>query len=72
MTKSEALRVRVTPGELTALRSMAEDRSCSVGAVVRWAVRKAVLADPPGGQSQRNGESAVLVQSAGAAPLVQS
>ena len=35
--------VRFTPAELAALRSMAEDRSCSVGAVVRWAVRKAVI-----------------------------
>lgn len=37
--------VRFTPAELAALRSMADERSCSVGAVVRWAVRKAVIAD---------------------------
>ena len=43
MTKSEALRVRMTPAELAMLREVAEDRSCSVGAVVRWAVRKVVI-----------------------------
>ena len=43
MTKSEALRFRMTPAELAALRSMAEERSCSVGAVVRWAVREAII-----------------------------
>lgn len=41
--KSLMRNVRFTPTELAALRSMADERSCSVGAVVRWAVRKMVL-----------------------------
>ena len=69
--KSLMHNVRFTPAELAALRSMADERSCSVGAVVRWAVRKAVMPDPASPR-KNNGESAVLVQSAGASPLVQS
>lgn len=40
MTKIEALRVRVTPAEHAALRGVADERSCSVSAVVRWAVHQ--------------------------------
>ena len=40
---TEYVPVRMTPAELAMLREVAEDRSCSVGAVVRWAVRKAVI-----------------------------
>ena len=49
MNESKTLmhNIRFTPADLAALRSMADERSCSVGAVVRWAVRKAVIADPP-------------------------
>ena len=40
MSKSLMHNVRFTPAELAALRSVADERSCSVGAVVRWAVRQ--------------------------------
>lgn len=69
---TEYVPVKMTPAELAALRSMADERSCSVGAVVRWAVRKAVLADPPGHPPKMNEGSTVFVQSTGATPLVQS
>ena len=46
-TKTLMHNIRFTPAELAALRSIADERSCSVGAVVRWAVRKAAMADPP-------------------------
>ena len=38
--KSKMHNIRFTPAELEALRMVAEERSCGVGAVVRWAVRK--------------------------------
>lgn len=79
---------RMTPAEHEVLRSMADERSCSLGAVVRWAVKKAVLENaPPSGRQQEafvtvtsplvvgqqnNGESARRDQSTGATPLVQS
>jgi hypothetical protein len=66
--KSLMRNVRFTPAELAALRSMADERSCSVGAVVRWAVRKAVIADPPG-RVQKNEGSAVTLDKSGAFPL---
>lgn len=40
MSKSLMHNVRFTPAELAALRSVADERSCSVVAVVRWAVRQ--------------------------------
>ena len=70
-TKTLMRNVRFSPAELAMLRSMAEDRSCSVGAVVRWAVRKAVLSDPLGSVVTKFEGSAVFDQSAGATPLVQ-
>lgn len=54
-SKSLMHNVRFTPAELAALRNMADERSCSVGAVVRWAVRRAVLADPPGPKGESRG-----------------
>ena len=41
--KTRYVPVMMTPAEYTALRSMADKHSCSVSAVVRWAVRKMVL-----------------------------
>ena len=71
MAKKAYVPVLMEPAELAALRSVADERSCSVGAVVRWAVRKAVF-DPPGSVATKNEGSAVFVQSAGASPLVVS
>jgi hypothetical protein len=71
-SKSQMRSIRFTPAELAALRSVADERSCSVGAVVRWAVKAAVIGDQPNGRKQRNGERAKFSQDAGAAPLVQS
>ena len=67
-SKSQMHNVRFTPTELAALRSMADERSCSVGAVVRWAVRKAVLADPPDPHKKNVGR-AVRLDNSGATPL---
>jgi len=39
-TRTQMFNIRFTPAELAALRSVADERSCSVGAVVRWAVRR--------------------------------
>ena len=65
--------VLMEPADLAALRSVADERSCSVGAVVRWAVRKAVLADPPDSRKEKNEGSAVRLDNCGATPLgVQS
>ena len=69
---TEYVPVKMTPAELAALREVADERSCSVGAVVRWAVRKAVLADPPGSVGVKNEGSAVRLDNRGATPLVQS
>lgn len=70
--KSEFVPVRMTTAELAALKAVANERSCSVGAVMRWAVKTAVIGDSPGGRGKRNGERASLVQSTGATPQVQS
>ena len=70
--KTELVSMRMTPAELEAVRAVANERSCSVGAVMRWAVKKAVIEDPPSSRMQKNGERASLVQSTGATPLVQS
>ena len=70
--KTEYVPVKMTPAELTALRSVADERSCSVGAVVRWAVRKAVLADPPDSRKEKNEGKRQVSQDGGASPLVQS
>ena len=67
MAKKAYVPVLMEPAELAALRSVADERSCSVGAVVRWAVRKAVI-DPP----KKNEGSAVRLDNRGATPLVQS
>lgn len=64
--------VRFTPMELAALRSVADERSCSVGAVVRWAVRKAVLADPPDSRKEKNEGKRQVSQDGGASPLTRS
>lgn len=64
MSRTKFLGVRMTNDELAALRMMADERSCSVGAVVRWAVRKSVLADPP--SPPMNEGYAVVTEAAGA------
>lgn len=64
--------VRFTPAELAALQAVANERSCSVGAVVRWAVKSAVIGDPPGGRGKRSGERATVLETAGATPHVKS
>lgn len=65
--KTEFVTMRMTPTELAALQAVANERSCSVGAVVRWAVRRSVIDDPP--HQKRIGEGAVVTQTGGAAPL---
>lgn len=72
MNESKTLmhNIRFSPGELAALRSMADERSCSVGAVVRWAVRKAVIADPPGPRNESK-EAPKFAQTGGASFGVQ-
>lgn len=62
--------VRMEPAVLDTLRGIADERSCSVGAVVRWAVRKAVLAEPPG--SEMNEGHAVTLDKSGVPFGVQS
>ena len=69
--KSLMRNVRFTPAELAALRSMADERSCSVAACVRWAVRKAVLADPPSLRNESK-EAPKIAQTGGASFGVQS
>ena len=64
--------VRFTPMELAALRSVADERSCSVGAVVRWAVRKAVLADPTDSRQNESKEAPKIHETGGASFAVQS
>lgn len=71
-SKSELFSMRMTPAEAAALRALANERSCSVGAVMRWAVKVAVIGDPPGGRGKRSGESAKVYETAGATPHVQS
>lgn len=64
--------VRFTPAELAALQAVANERSCSVGAVVRWAIKSAVIGDPPSGRGKRSGERAQVCETAGATPHVKS
>lgn len=71
-SKTEAFTLRMTPAEAAALRAVANERSCSVGAVMRWAIKSAVIGDPPSGRGKRSGESAKVLESGGATPLVQS
>lgn len=65
--KTEFVPVQMTPAEREALQAVANERSCSVGAVVRWAVRRSVIDDPP--HQKRSGEHAVVIETGGAAPL---
>ena len=67
--KSLMRNVRFTPGELATLQRVADERSCSVGAVVRAAV-KATYIDPPG--ARKNEGYANVSEAAGAPFLVQS
>ena len=62
--------VLMEAAEHAALRSVADERSCSVGAVVRWAVRKAVLADPPSPRNESK-EAPKFAQTGGASFGVQ-
>ena len=66
-TRTEFLGLRITPADLAALRSVADERSCSVGAVVRWAVRKAVLADPPDSRQKESKEAPKFAETGGGA-----
>ena len=43
VNKTEYVTMRMTPAEAEALRAVAKERSCSVGAVVRWSVHVALL-----------------------------
>lgn len=70
--KTEFVPCRMTTAELAALKAVANERSCSVGAVMRWAVKTAVIGDSPGGRGKRSGESAKVYETAGATPHVQS
>ena len=65
--KSEFVPVRMTPAEAAALRAVANERSCSVGAVIRWAVKSSVLADPPNRQRGKNKGRAEVVETGGTA-----
>jgi hypothetical protein len=71
MAKKAYVPVLMEPAELAALRGMADERSCSVGAVVRWAVRKAVMPDPPSARNESK-EAPKFAQTAGASFGTQS
>ena len=66
--RTEFVACRLTPSELAALRDVADERSCGVGSVLRWAVRTALLEGESGGRQERGGERAEVVQTGGAAP----
>jgi hypothetical protein len=68
-SKTEYVPVLMEPAELAALRDVATERSCSVGAVVRWAVRKAVIDEPLGNRQGRNEGSTGVLDGHGATPL---
>lgn len=68
--KSMYVPVKMTPAELAALRMIATERCCSVASVVRWAVRKSVMADPP--SPPKNEGYANVSQAAGAPFGIQS
>ena len=67
--KSQMHNIRFTPAELATLQRIADERSCSVGAAMRAAV-KAVYIDPPGGRKSEG--HANVSQAAGVPLLVQS
>jgi hypothetical protein len=69
--KTEFVPVRMTAGEVAALRCIADERSCSVGAVVRWAVRKAAMPDPPSPRNESK-EAPMIAQTGGASFGIQS
>jgi hypothetical protein len=52
--RTEATRIRLTPAELADLRSMADERSCSVSAVVRWAIKAALQSEIAAGEKRQN------------------
>ena len=68
--KTEFVPVRMTPTEVAVLKAVANERSCSVGSVLRWAVKTAVLKDSPDSRRKRSGERAQVSETAGATPLV--
>ena len=68
---SEYVPVKMTPTEVAALRSLADERSCSVAAVVRWAVRKAMI-DPPDTRKNELKEAPKFHKTGGASFLSQS
>lgn len=43
---TEFLSVRFSPDERNALQLIADERTCSMGAVLRWAVHVALLGEP--------------------------
>lgn len=68
MPRKHFLGVRLTNDELAAVRGLALERSCSAGAVVRWAVRCAVLAETP----ENEAKGAPTFDQTGAPFFVQS
>ena len=62
--KNAYVPVLMTPAELAALRSAASARSCSVGAVVRWAIRQTYI-DPPSPRNESK-EAPKFAQTSGA------
>lgn len=72
MTRTELLGVRMTAAELAALRNVADERCCSVGAVVRWAVKAAVIGNSPGGRQAKNEGSAKVIEPGDASLQCQS
>lgn len=68
--------VHLMPEESAALSAMVAQDTRTPRDQLRYllvneAKRRGLLHDPPDSRQHRNGESAVLVQSTGAAPLVQ-
>lgn len=67
--KSQMHNIRFTPAELATLQRIADERSCSVGAAVRAAV-KAQYIEPPG--AKKNEGYANVSEAAGVPFHVQS
>ncbi|MFN8469336.1 MAG: hypothetical protein U0X20_27515 [Caldilineaceae bacterium] len=67
MAKTEATRIRLYPHERAALEAAAKAQGATISEAMRRAIKGQYL-DPP----NKNGNGAVLVQSPGAVPLVQS
>lgn len=42
MKRTEKVNLRITPSERSILEAIAQERSTSLGSVVRWAIKKAV------------------------------